>query len=168
MPGGIRRFKAGLKMPTAPPVGVHLENPRQVPAYLYSERYGRLPPAFARATIVPRWVDGRPILIAAGTASIRGEQSVCDGDLPGQLRETLDNLSSLISAADASASCSLSQFEELRVYCSRPTDSEVIRQSIAAAFGTNLRLEMIEADLCRAELLVEIEGVARLKSGRIA
>ncbi len=148
--------------------GVHLENPRQIPAYRYSERYGRLPPAFARATVVPRWVDGRTLLIAAGTASIRGEESVCNDNLKGQLTETINNLRSLLGAAEGSSEFSLSQFEELRVYCARPADSETIRESIAAAFGTKLRLEMVEANLCRAELLVEIEGMARLVCGRYA
>jgi chorismate lyase/3-hydroxybenzoate synthase len=32
--------------------GAPLENPRQVPAYSYSRRYGPLPPCFARATLV--------------------------------------------------------------------------------------------------------------------
>src|SRR5260370_11465816 len=65
--------------------GQAVENPRQIPAFRYSARYGPLPPCFARATIVTDPIDANPVLLVAGTASIRGEQSVHQGDLPGQM-----------------------------------------------------------------------------------
>ena len=40
--------------------GVAVENPRQVPAFRYSARYGPRPPCFARATVVPDPLDGAP------------------------------------------------------------------------------------------------------------
>ena len=49
--------------------GVPLENPRQVPAYRYSRRYGLRPPCFARAT------KFESTLLIGGTASIIGEDS---------------------------------------------------------------------------------------------
>ena len=39
--------------------GLPVENPRQVPAYRYSARYGPIPPCFARGTIV-RGLPARP------------------------------------------------------------------------------------------------------------
>jgi chorismate lyase / 3-hydroxybenzoate synthase len=52
--------------------GAPLENPRQVPAYAYSRRYGPLPPCFARATLVQMPKEARPWLLVGGTASILG------------------------------------------------------------------------------------------------
>ena len=65
----------------------------------YSSRYGPLPPCFARGTIITHPVSGRRMLLAAGTASIRGEESVHVGDLRSQMRETLENLASLLTAS---------------------------------------------------------------------
>src|SRR5947209_2085906 len=79
--------------------GVAVENPRQVPAFRYSARYGPRPPCFARATVVPDPRDGASTLLAAGTASILGEHSVHVHDLPAQLAETLANLRALLGAA---------------------------------------------------------------------
>src|SRR5689334_16668075 len=47
--------------------GTPLENPRQVPAYAYSRRYGPLPPCFARATLTER-EPGDHRLLVGGTA----------------------------------------------------------------------------------------------------
>src|SRR5205823_1051099 len=54
--------------------GKPVENPRQVPAYRYSARYGPLPPCFARAmeVVLPSGGPGRgdgPSLLIGGTAS---------------------------------------------------------------------------------------------------
>ena len=54
----------------------------------------------------------------------------------------------------------LSRFRELRVYYPRPTDLSVIRAELVDAFPHVSRIEYVRADLCRPELLVEIEGVA--------
>src|SRR5204863_3797675 len=83
--------------------GKPVENPRQVPAYRYSARYGPLPPCFARAmeVVLPSGVrrTGRtPSLLIGGTASVVGEDSLHAGDLGLQFEETCANLRSLIAA----------------------------------------------------------------------
>src|SRR5690349_19098204 len=78
--------------------GVPVENPRQVPAYRYSARYGPLPPCFARGTIV-NGRDGAPTLLVGGTASIVGEASQHDRDARQQALETFENLAELVAAA---------------------------------------------------------------------
>jgi chorismate lyase/3-hydroxybenzoate synthase len=144
--------------------GVAVENPRQVPPYKYSRRFGPRPPCFARATVLaPR--AGRRMILIGGTASIVGEESVHVGDLAGQTRETLVNLEALIRHAAEVAGCAvrasaLRTFTDLRVYHTRPADREALQGLIAHAVGGACRVEYIPADLCRAELMVEIEGVA--------
>src|SRR5262249_38335989 len=58
--------------------GVPFDNPRQIPPYLYSRRYGRRPPCFARATKL-----GSRLLIG-GTASILGEDTRHEDDIEAQ------------------------------------------------------------------------------------
>lgn len=142
--------------------GVAVENPRQVPPYRYSRRFGPRPPCFARATVLaPR--GGRRLILVGGTASIRGEESVHLDDLEAQTLETFDNLEALVRHASdvaGAAPADLSSFTELRIYHPRPQDRPTLAPLIAAAFPALRRVEYMQADLCRAELLVEIEGVA--------
>ena len=134
--------------------GVAVENPRQVPSYRYSRRFGPRPPCFARATVL---AGGARVLVG-GTASIRGEASLHSGGLRAQARETFDNLSVLLDAATGNPS--LRQFTSLRVYCVRDEDDALARRLVRAALPHLDDVEHVRADLCRPELLIEIEGTA--------
>jgi chorismate lyase/3-hydroxybenzoate synthase len=161
-----------------PDPGVPVENPRQVPAYRYSARYGPLPPCFARGTIVrglpthPGHDGAAPVLLVGGTASIVGEDSLHDRDARQQALETFENLAELVAAArrqvrgtgdrlDAPRAA-FDAFTELRVYIVRDADAPLLREMVSERFGRTARIEFAQADLCRRELLVEIEGVAAL------
>lgn len=142
--------------------GIAVENPRQVPAYRYSRRFGPRPPCFARATVV-RPEGAAPLVLVGGTASIRGEQSMHVGDLGAQTLETFENLASLVRSAcgqGADAPSGLERFRELRVYHFRESDRDAIAALVGPAFPNVARVEYLRADLCRPELAVEIEGVA--------
>jgi chorismate lyase/3-hydroxybenzoate synthase len=151
--------------------GIAVANPRQTAPHRYSERFGPVPPCFARATVLKR----HGLVLVGGTASIQGEESVHTASLALQLDETLTNLASVVSAAHAKAAGAngngwaggdptrwLGSYRELRVYYPHTEDALTIEQTVRAAFSPACRVEMVRADLCRAELLVEIEGVARL------
>lgn len=148
--------------------GVPVENPRQIPAYLYSDRFGPLPPCFARAT---RWGDDVSWLLVGGTASVRGEESLHDDDLRRQMDETLYNLAAVVRAGQGTSCAHLSpedvrkalhSFEELRVYHTSPELKAPIAQRLDGLLCPSTLVEYQHADLCREELLVEIEGIARL------
>ena len=165
----------GLGFDTA---GAPLENPRQIPAYSYSRRYGPRPPCFARATIVqaPRAAEpappAQPWLLVGGTASILGEDSIHVRDVHRQALETFDNLSRLVASArpatrieNASEDATrdlLAAFRELRVYIVREEHADVLQGLVRERFSPAARIEFAQADLCRQELLVEIEGLAVL------
>jgi chorismate lyase/3-hydroxybenzoate synthase len=145
--------------------GIAVNNPRQVAPYHYSQRFGPLPPCFARAT---RLVNS-DLLLVGGTASVRGEDSVHIDDLASQCRETYVNLAALGCAAvrkkltpSVTLPRLLSAFRDLRVYHPDRAQAREIEQSVRQSFPNLRRLEMLHADLCRAELLVEIEGIADL------
>jgi chorismate lyase/3-hydroxybenzoate synthase len=142
--------------------GMGVNNPRQVAPYHYSQRFGPLPPCFARATKLPHPPG---LLLVGGTASVRGEDSVHVDHLTAQLRETFVNMAVLVGAAadrKPRERILLSAFIELRAYYPDRAHAAEIQNAISAAFPGLRRLELFHADLCRAELLVEIEGLADL------
>jgi chorismate lyase/3-hydroxybenzoate synthase len=137
--------------------GSPLENPRQVSAYRYSARYGPRPPCFARAMRIV--LHGMPVLLIGGTASIVGERSLHPGDLSAQTTETLNNIEALVGQAAAGAS-PLDRLRDLRVYVRDDGTAPHVAAMIRARCGALTRLELVRAQICRKELLVEIEGVA--------
>lgn len=147
--------------------GRAVENPRQIPAYHYSPRYGPLPPCFARATIARFHPGGPERVLVGGTASVVGEDSRHIGDLDRQIRETFGNLASLARAAagggggdGADARAWLARFRELLVYHVRDEDRDRVLDMIRASFPSLRRVQFVRATVCRPELLVEIEGLA--------
>jgi enamine deaminase RidA (YjgF/YER057c/UK114 family) len=156
--------------------GESVENPRQKPVRQYSDRYGPMPPSFARATIVSTHPsDHEPLLLVGGTASICGEQSRHEGDLTAQVEETLANLEALTGAAMMTRDSfadersrqgqSLEQFTHVRVYWVKPSDRQWIERLLYERLPKTCVVEWVKAALCRPELLVEIEGVANLRVG---
>ena len=149
--------------------GKSIANPRQIAPHRYSRRFGPLPPCFARATLMPGFDGGPPRLLIGGTASIRGEETVHTDNLERQTAETFQNLAHLIRAAASGDSNGMSEaqqrrwlacFSDMRIYHPRADDRRVIESSAAGTLSPTTQIEYIEADLCRAELLIEIEGLA--------
>ena len=155
----------------SPLPGTPVENPNQISSYHYSSRYGAFPPCFARATRVLMEGGRRMALLVAGTASVRGEDSVHGGDFHAQAGQTLQNLSALVTAAirgmggaEGERGCRdpLGLFRSLRVYHPREEHRPAIMRLIQESFPAVPEVELLRTDLCRSELLVEIEGVADL------
>lgn len=148
-----------------------IENPRQTPSYRYSGDHGPRPPCFSRAMRVT--ADAERLLVG-GTASIRGEETVHNGDLSQQLDETILNLAAVVGAglgmenvdcnfADKNAHL-LARYRDLRVYCPHRQYFDIVAPRVEMTFHSAARLEFVEADLCRPGLMVEIEGWADLKT----
>jgi chorismate lyase/3-hydroxybenzoate synthase len=135
--------------------GVPVENPRQIPAYRYSERYGVRPPCFARATKL------NGTLLIGGTASIVGEDSFHPNDIQTQTRETFHNLEALITSAHERArGRALSSIIDLRVHVIDRRYQPAVAAILGELVAGRCEVEFVEAELCRRELLVEIEGRA--------
>lgn len=139
--------------------GKSLQNPRQRPAVRYSSRFGPLPPCFARATHTRDLAD-TPMLLVSGTAAILGEDTVHLGDLRGQLAVTLDHLRRLIHSASIGAAGDASnRVFSMRAYV--PDEKVVGELSIELAREfPSADIEFVGAELCRRDLLVEIECIA--------
>jgi enamine deaminase RidA (YjgF/YER057c/UK114 family) len=103
------------------------------------------------------------MLLISGTASIVGHASVHAGDVEAQTRETLANLQAVIAAAHqrTSARFSLSDLECV-VYVRRAEHTATVQRVFEAAVGAGSiaarSAVVLEADVCRADLLVEIEA----------
>jgi chorismate lyase / 3-hydroxybenzoate synthase len=145
-------FLAGRTAPTC------LENPRQTSAYHYPRQYGAHSPVFSRATLLRQ--PGSLMLFISGTASIVGHRSLHVGDTAAQTRETLANIEALLGEANRmapGASFALSGLA-CKVYVRRPADLPVIQAELRSALGANARAVYLQADICRQDLLVEIEA----------
>jgi enamine deaminase RidA (YjgF/YER057c/UK114 family) len=135
-----------------------VENPRQLSAYRYPRQYGLHSPAFSRATLW-RQPEGLALFIS-GTASIVGHRSLHIGDTAAQTRETLTNIDALLAEANRVARGAHFRLGALalKVYVRRPADLAVIKAELAAALGDSARIIYLQADICRQDLLVEIEA----------
>jgi len=142
---------------TAP---VFVENPRQVSAYHYPRQYGSHSPAFSRAALVRQ--GGALTLFVSGTSSIVGHRSLHAGDSAAQTRETLANIEALLGEANRvgpGARFSLGALA-CKVYVRRPQDLPVVQAELAATLGLRAQVLYLQADICRQDLLVEIEATA--------
>ncbi len=144
--------------------GTPVENPLQVASYHYSKCYGSPPPTFARATRVE---GDDSLLLVGGTASVRGEHSTHLGRLESQLDDTFENLAMLVQEGlgggdGGGLAAAWRRFRTLRVYWVEAADLPVIQQRVEQTFVSATEIEYVAAELCRPELLVEIEGVAGL------
>jgi chorismate lyase / 3-hydroxybenzoate synthase len=136
--------------------GTPLENPRQVNAYHYPRRYGPAAPTFARAMLAQR------LLLISGTASIVGHDSRHAGSLTAQIDESLANLASILAHATAALPAVPPCWDErslFKVYLRDGTTANQAAAHLAARLPPGARYLMLEAEICRAELLVEIECV---------
>lgn len=144
-----------------------LENPRQVSAYHYPREYGPRQPAFARAVVMP-WANSPPQLFISGTASIVGHESLHPGDLIAQLEESMRNISVLLdSAADHMGALTYSDLDYLKVYIRKADDAPLAYRHLRRQVGTDVPVVFLHADLCRRELLVEIETQVTLTRQQI-
>lgn len=150
-------FLAG-KQPGRP-----FENPRQISAYAYPPLYGPKSPSFARATLY-QTVSGCQLFVA-GTASIVGHATQHQGDPAKQTLETLSNIEAVLNrVCDESQESCEANFSEglLKVFVRNREDLHAVREALEGhEYGEGPILYVL-GDMCRKELLVEIEGMWHL------
>jgi enamine deaminase RidA (YjgF/YER057c/UK114 family) len=140
-----------------------LENPQQTSAFDYAASYSAQSPKFSRAMAV---VIGDYVTTwVSGTASIVNSESVFAGDVERQTEQSIDNIQALIGPENfarhglAGGGAKLQDLAKIRVYVKHAEDFEKCRAICERRFGP-LPAIYAQADVCRPELLVEIEGVA--------
>ena len=181
--GRHRAFSARLRAPIPPVasgVGGHwgtsviyflaardaakpIENPRQVNAYEYPPIYGPSSPRFSRASIFSSTLTRT--LFIAGTASIVGHETRHVDDLAGQITETTENLRALIRAADQEEAWNRDDRWALKVYLRDQAYREPVETALHGMFGTACEPLYLRGDICRSDLLIEIEAVRQTIAG---
>lgn len=142
-----------------------LENPRQVSAWDYPSDYGPRAPTFSRGVLAR--LPGQELLFISGTASIVGHRTVHAGDAAAQTREALINIGAVLAEANRNSEIASAQSDipaylfallDYRVYVRHAADFEAVRAEVQAAVGEATPALYVQADICRADLLVEIEA----------
>lgn len=162
---GTRSGPLTIAFLAGPSEAVPIENPRQISAYDYPAIYGPRSPTFSRAVLAHP--PGRELLLISGTASIVGHETLHLGDVVGQTRETIANIEALLASAGGNSLTGPYRLPELRlrVYVRHAADLARVQAVVDSAVGA-AAVEYIEADICRADLLVEIEAIASHLMGR--
>lgn len=156
--GSARVAVLASRLPAMP-----VENPKQVSAFRYPRQYGPASPSFSRASML-RTTEGE-LLLVSGTAAITGHASMHIGDAAAQLRASLANIEIVVAAAEGprevfsvASTGSAPPQAQLRVYLRSPADLPAVRAAFADCVRIPCSVEWLHADVCRRELLVEVEA----------
>ena len=126
--------------------GKSINNPNQVDAYNYPPKYGEHSPSFSRA-----YLSGETLFVS-GTASISGHKSLHRGDLNKQLLETKQRLDELTRSYRP---------KHLTAYVRKTKDMDEVSCFINTHYPKLATCQILNADICRKELLIEIEIIAQ-------
>lgn len=147
---------------------VSIDNDQQVAAHSYSEdvllgkKTKKTTPKFERAKTIISSHGG--IIYISGTAAIRGEASMTGLDILAQTQMTMENIEHLITSSKLKKLGFMHRnlnFELFRVYLKQEHDLLPVRRYMQQHYPETPTCYLL-ADICRDELLIEIEGVAHL------
>ena len=149
-----------------------IDNPLQISAHAYSQQVlinpdkaqHKTTPKFERARHVIS-ADGSQMLYISGTAAIRGEES-CKADIEEQTALTMENIAKLadketLETYGVKEAAEL-EYKMLRIYLKHNFNLEVVKSWFETHYPTTPKVFLL-ADICREELLIEIEGIAAEK-----
>lgn len=137
--------------------GVTVENPRQVSAYAYPREYGPASPSFSRAAVTA----GR-LLLVSGTASIVGHASMHAGNLAAQIEETFRNIDALVERSTAERlirPAPLDRDSIVKAYLRDAPEAASVARELRRRLSPSVPVLLLAADICRSDLLIEIEVV---------
>lgn len=150
---GITGDRFGLAFSAGSSAVDLFENPLQVPACCYPERYGKLPPLFARGSRSRH--GGEEIWHLSGTSSITGSDTIGSG-IGEQLANTIENCRVVLGKMAVPADLP----GRWKVFLRHADDLETARAALEKAWPDSIHEWLfLRADICRASLLVEIEAV---------
>ncbi|MDO9633725.1 MAG: PTS cellobiose transporter subunit IIC [Paludibacter sp.] len=148
---------------------VAIDSPLQVAAHAYSdkvlvcteEKSIHATPKFERAKLLIN--HSGMLCFISGTAAIRGEESMRVLDVRLQTKQTIENIRYLIAEENLKRHGVERKpqwsFFGLRVYVKNITDISTVKSELEKLWADVTPL-FVHADICRPELLVEIEGIA--------
>jgi enamine deaminase RidA (YjgF/YER057c/UK114 family) len=148
-----------------------LDNQLQVAAHAYSqdvligledkEFKTRTTPKFERGKVVNS--ENHALVYISGTAAIRGEGSIEVTDINKQTIITLENIEELISSTNLMKAgvkdIQQSKIKSLRIYL-KTADYYHTAKMVVDKILPNVPAVYLRGDVCRDNLLIEIEGIA--------
>jgi len=158
--GVLISFASGRSRP------VQVENPRQVSAFRYPPLHAPRSPLFSRAVCM-NWDTGERQLFVSGTASIVGHESRHVGNVVAQTAETCRNIDAVLNGfvnGDVRAGAGRIANSGLRVYLRHPEHLDTVAEILGARPGLPDDIIYLQGDLCRSELLLEMEGFITVSS----
>ena len=147
-----------------------INNPNQLNAYEYGQnvlkgssmkgKSVKHPPQFERALLIINGSNRN--LFISGTASIIGQETIGKGDIKEQTIVTIENIKKLtdlerINQIMGESDNVPGRYSLLRVYIKNQKDFETVKRICTEHFP-KIPASFIEADICRDDLLTEIEG----------
>jgi chorismate lyase/3-hydroxybenzoate synthase len=95
-----------------------------------------------------------------------GHETLHSGDVSAQTRETLTNIDALLDEANRIVGWAHYSLEDLKfkVYVRRASDFAAIEGVLSAALDSSTTIVYLQADVCREDLLVEIEATGDSRS----
>ncbi len=139
--------------------GIAVENPRQTSAFDYPVEDKKTQPLFSRG-LLKNWGQ-RTHFYVSGTASILGHATLHIDDVCAQLNEAINNVETLVAHANDKHDAKLNAQDDLlymKVYIRNREDVEQIKQVLAARLSNTTPRALLLGDMCRDDLLVEIEA----------
>jgi enamine deaminase RidA (YjgF/YER057c/UK114 family) len=106
-------------------------------------------------------------LFISGTASIVGHETIHQGDVDAQTRETMANIDALLEEANRVVGPARYSLDGLKfkVYVRRPSDLDAIEGVLSRLLRPSTPIVYLQADVCREDLLVEIEAAGGSGAG---
>ena len=153
---------------------IPIKNPKQVNAYDYSEavlvgdaldrHHKKTTPKFERAKYCS--VNGTSSVFISGTAAIQNEKTFGINDIRLQTEITLENIANLVNKSNLENKgirnvTDQIKYTFIRVYIKERKDVAIVKEICNKYYG-NSPLHYLIADICRDNLLLEIEGVAEI------
>jgi len=135
--------------------GKHYENPVQQSAFEYPRQYGKSSPSFARATAYKHGAGGETLFVS-GTASIIGHETIHLSSTENQLATIFSNIDKLIEHCEFSKTA----LQSIKVYLRHQQDYASVQQMLEKQYP-NVASLIVQADVCRDNLLIEIEAHAQ-------
>jgi len=148
-----------------------LDNKLQIAAHAYSQNVlvgqddkelkTKTTPKFERGKVVN--TQNSALIYISGTAAIRGEGSLAETDIEQQTIITLENIEELISTSNLTSAGvkikDVAKVKCLRIYL-KQADFYQVAKMVVDKMLPNVPAVYLLGDICRDNLLIEIEGIA--------
>ncbi|MDR1951032.1 MAG: hypothetical protein LBP96_02235 [Bacteroidales bacterium] len=129
-------------------------------AVLVGDKTNKKPPLFERARML--YSKNQAQIFVSGTASIKNQETVAIDDVSAQTTNTIRYIEELVSPENIQdnyphITLNYQTYQRVRVYVKHRNDIETVFKICTAHFPEHV-INVVEADICRDNLLVEIEA----------